>query len=182
MAIYDEGTSAVLHRQWSSSQSRWLGWNNRGGSFTGNPVLFSPSADRIDFLGIGMDSAMYHFTWSSTSGYTELKNLGGNWASVPSIVVSGEDRFDAVALGTDGKLKQRALINSTWQVSWHDLGADARSAPLAVSFESTTSIGVFAISKSGELLRGDYRISADSSWEIMSEFRGIGGNLTETWL
>ncbi|KAK6071400.1 hypothetical protein SCUP234_09714 [Seiridium cupressi] len=181
VVMYDRDTSTVLHRQWSSSHSKWLDWNDRGGSFIGEPVVVSPSDDRIDFFGIGRDYAMYHFSWSNSSGYTDLENLNGSWASIPSVVKMSDERLDVVALGTDGNLKQRALVGLDWQKEWQDLGVMARSAPLAIRFNSTSSIGIFALGSSGELLRGDYEINTDGSWQTMTDVQSVGGNLMNTW-
>ena len=92
-----------------------------------------------------------------------------------------DGRLDVVALGSDGKLKQRALVGSIWGKDWQDLGVMARSAPLAVDYKPTASIGVFALDDSGEVLRGDYRIDADGSWQVMSAFRSIGGNFSQSY-
>lgn len=181
LVVYDKTTSAVLHRQWSSSLLQWLDWNDRGGSFIGDPVVVSPADDRIHFFGIGADFSMYHFIWRNTSGYTELENLYGSWASVPSVVVSSDDRMDVVALNADGKLMHRAFNGSYWEEKWTDLEMSAKSAPLVTKYETTGAVAVFALGSSGELLRGDYRISTEGDWEVMSAFRSVGGNLTDTW-
>jgi hypothetical protein len=182
LIIYDQESSAVLHRQWSKSQGRWLEWNDRGGSFIGDPVMISTSDDSIEFFGIGTDRAMYHFAWSNSSGYTDLENLNGTWASIPSVVKSAGGRLDVVALDADGHLKHRTRLESTWQSGWDDLGVSARSAPLAMSFDSTATIGVFALGSSGELLRGDFRIGTDGRWQAILDFSNVGGNLTDAWL
>jgi hypothetical protein len=182
--IYDQDTLAVLHRQYSSTTGTWLGWNDLGGAFAGDPVVVAPSNDRIDFFGIGFsDRAMYHFSWTSSGSYSRLENLGGSWASVPSVVAPSADRLHVVALDRSGMLRHRALVGSTWVADWEDMNATAASAPLAATLDTSSSrIGVFVLDNTDSLLHATYETTSDGGWQRIAGFESIGGNLTTSWI
>jgi hypothetical protein len=184
LVIYDQASGSVMHDQWSKNYMAWLGWNNRGGSFAGNPVLVSPSNSRVDFFGTGTDSQIYHFSWDTKSGYSQLETLGGNFSSMPSVVVTTPERLDVVAVGTDDMLKHRALIGSTWTASWEDLGVFANSAPMAIACgdQAKRRVGVFIIGKKNEAMYASWSASNSSSWKGLARFGSIGGNLTTKWM
>ncbi|ORY55129.1 uncharacterized protein BCR38DRAFT_452925 [Pseudomassariella vexata] len=188
IVIYDKDTSTVLHRQYAKSRNAWEDWNDRGGSFVGDPVVIAPSNDRIDFFGIGaVDKDMRHFSWTSSSNYSDMEHLGGSWASVPSVVASGDDRLDVVAVGTDGKVKHRAFYGQIWSADWLDLGdVVANSAPLIVNLdpnEQPARLGVFALGTGGDLLYSSWQTrTTDPGILEINAFRSIGGNLTSSWM
>ncbi|KAI3321022.1 hypothetical protein HD806DRAFT_210629 [Xylariaceae sp. AK1471] len=183
LVIYDQESGSVMHDQWNMNDKAWGGWNNRGGSFTGNPVLVSPSNSRVDFFGTGTDSEIYHFSWDTKSGYSELEALGGNFSSMPSVVVPTPERLDVVAVGTDDMLKHRALIGSTWSADWEDLGVFANSAPMAIACgeQAKRRIGVFVIGKNNDAMYASWVASNSTSWKGLAKFGSIGGNLTTKW-
>ncbi|KAI0155209.1 hypothetical protein GGR57DRAFT_92125 [Xylariaceae sp. FL1272] len=183
LVIYDEASGSVMHDQWDNKTEKWIGWENRGGSFVGNPVLVSPSESRVDFFGIGTDGGMYHFSWDEESSYSELEALGGNFSSIPSVIVTTSQRLDVVAVGTDDKLKHRALINSTWILDWEDMGVFANSAPLGIACGNETSrrVGVFILDQNSEAQYASWLADDSPSWNGLAKFGSIGGNLTTKW-
>lgn len=81
--MYDENGS-VRHITYNDA-TFWSPSSNtvRGGPFQGEPVLVPVGPDRFEFLGVGMDRALYHFTWTDSNGYSQMQNLGGSFLSVP---------------------------------------------------------------------------------------------------
>jgi hypothetical protein len=150
VVVYKPADGSAIHRQFNGTS-----WDNKkafNGSFIGEPYVVATSATRIDFLGIGNDKAMHHFSWGSSPGYSELESLGGAFASVPTAVVIGPDgaRVDVLAVGTDGSLKHRVMTQGKWSDAWEDLGIAAQGAPSLVMFKDM--VHLFAEAPGGELM------------------------------
>ena len=182
LVFYNLTGRGVQHLQYSDDD----GWSqsDRGGRFTGDPVLVSPSSSRVDFFGTGEDGSIHHFTWTKNDGYTDLENLGGDFESVPAVVATSSDRLDVVALGNDDKLKHRALIGSTWTSDWEDLGTFSNSAPFVVKFGSTPiRIGIFVLGADKDVMFASWEVTENGSWkDEISKFTSIGGKMGTTWL
>jgi hypothetical protein len=182
LVIYDRSLGSVQHNQFNATSGAWKGWQDQGGSFAGDPVLVSPSSSRVDFFGIGTDSAIWHFSWSQSDGYTALESLGGEFESMPSVVVTTSGRYDIVAVGTDDKLKHGVFTGSTLSGDWEDLGVFSNSAPLLYAV-SSAQLGIFILGEDDDVLFSTWTISDDTTWAgKLSDFSSTGGNLTSTWL
>lgn len=134
----------------------------------------------LTFFGIGVDYAMYHFSCSTSAGYSPLDSLGGSFASIPSVIVSKDGfRIDVVVLGRDGRIKHRALKGSTWGPEWEDLGGFGNSAPLAVYVDSSPQhVSLFVIGQSGDLTFTTWEVNESISWRDLPPWTSIGGNFT----
>lgn len=138
--VYGNGTagSSAWHRQFVASD--WGKWTDLGGDYAPgtDPVLLQVSLQRFDFFGLGRDSRLHHWSWSTGSGYSKSETLGSDtFASVPAVALSGakKDRIEVVAVGKDdGRLKHLGfgLDAPTSAAKWDDLGAVANSAPSLV--------------------------------------------------
>ena len=182
LVVYTQGNGTVTHAMWSgnSTTGGWTYWNNRGGSFVGDPVLVAVGDERVDFFGIGVDFAMYHFTWSASVGYSSLDSLGGSFASIPSVLVSSDGgRIDAIVLGRDGRIKHRALKGSVWGPDWEDLGGFGNSAPVAVYMDSVPQhVALFVIGRNGDLTFTTWTVDDSVSWRGLEPWKSIGGNFS----
>ncbi|CAI4214580.1 unnamed protein product [Parascedosporium putredinis] len=111
VVLYDKDFNSALHKQWNTSRHLWEPWQDLGGSYAGDPVLVSPSADRIDFFGISRTSkALTHVSWNKSSTYTSLYELEGAWASVPSVTATTTSRLDVFALSINDILGTSAPL------------------------------------------------------------------------
>ena len=181
VVVYTQQNGSVTHTQFVSPLTgQWSPWNNRGGSFIGDPVLVSVGNDRVDFFGIGIDKAMYHYVSTTGGGFSALDSLGGSFASIPSVVASRDGgRLDVVALGRDGHLKHRAMKGSIWGRDWEDLGVAGNSAPLAVNVDSSPPhVAIFVIGEKGDLMFTSWTVSDDMSWTGLPPWTSIGGNFS----
>jgi len=149
IVVYEPADGSATHRQWAND---WKDAKNMGGKFIGDPYVIATSTSRIDFLGIGDDKEMYHFSWTRSGGHSKLESLGGKFASMPSAVVIGPDgaRVDVLAVGTDGKLKHRVMTQSQWNDDWENLDIAVRGAPNLVLFKNM--IHLFADAPGGQLM------------------------------
>ncbi|KAL5322272.1 hypothetical protein ACEPPN_010244 [Leptodophora sp. 'Broadleaf-Isolate-01'] len=184
MVMYQQNNRSVAHMQWVNGRG-YTGWNERGGSFAGDPVLVQfPSLSRVDFLGTGKDRQIYHFSWSRASNYTALESIGGDFESVPAVVITNSSRLDLLAVGTDDMLKHRALVGSAWASEWEDLGVFANSAPHVVALGGSTPyrIGIFILGKENDVLFATWEVKDDLSWKGMSKFESIQGDMATTWM
>lgn len=182
LAIYDRSTGTVQHNQWNATSGGWKGWESQGGSFVGDPVLVSPSSSRVDFFGLGSDSALWHFSWTESDLYSTLDSLGGEFESMPAVVATSSGRYDIVAVGTDDKLKHGVFTGSSMSGDWEDLGVFSNSAPFLYPVTSS-QLGLFILGEDDDVLFSTWTISDDTAWVgKMSDFASTGGNLTSTWL
>lgn len=187
LIMYQRGTRSVAHTQRREPNARLMTWNDRGGSFAGEPVIAASSNSetdpRIDFFGTGQDKKMYHFGWSKSANYTPLESIGGEFQSVPVVLVTTSSRLDVLAVGTDDRLKHRAYINSKWAGEWEDLGVLANSAPYVVGLPSSPyKIGVFVLGKDNDVLFSTWEVSSSPSWKNLAGFVSIQGDLTAAWM
>ncbi len=184
LVIYNRDSGSVQHNQYLNDSDTWTGWNDRGGSFVGNPALISFEHDQFDFFGTGADSAIHHFKWTRSAGYTLLESLGGNFQSDPSAVALSSTRIDVIALGTDNRLKHKALISGAWSQDWEDIGGDTsvNSAPLLRTFGAEpVQVGILVIGANDDLMFAAWNLSQDESWSSLSTFESVGGSLTTGW-
>lgn len=180
---------AVRHTTYSDATGWTPAVTIAGGrqQFRGDPVVVATGGSRIDFFGIGTDGAMYHFSWTKSSGYSILESLGGSFQSVPSAVVtgagsgsSGDGRIDVVALATNDSLQHRALIDSVWS-PWEDLGVFGDSAPLLLNLGSQPErVAAFVLGLNGELNQTTWTVSSDATWQHL-QWSSIGGRFTSAY-
>jgi hypothetical protein len=172
MVVYDPNDSSAIHRQHAGGT--WKDAKNMGGKFIGEPYVIATSATRIDFLGIGDDKQMYHFSSSQSGDYSKLESLGGEFASMPSAVVVGPDgaRVDVLAVGTDGKLKHQTMTQSQWGDDWEDLGIAVQSAPNLVLFKDM--IHLFADADGGQLMHAFWDPSSGAlEWKSTVDLKSL---------
>jgi hypothetical protein len=165
-------------RRWDGSQ--WLSWQGEGGSFKGDPFALSIGSDRTDYFGIGVDQAMYHMTWTASTGYGFLENIGGLFESVPYAIAIGTTRIDVLAVGLDDQLKHKAFINSIWSPNWDDLGGSFNSAPTAV-YTTSGKVSVFGIGHNGSVFHGTWTIGSGATWTDGNNWTTDGGSMSTTW-
>jgi hypothetical protein len=165
-------------RRWDGSQ--WLSWQGEGGSFKGDPFALSIGSDRTDYFGIGVDQAMYHMTWTASTGYGFLENIGGLFESVPYAIAIGTTRIDVLAVGLDDQLKHKAFINSIWSPNWDDLGGSFNSAPTAV-YTTSGKVSVFGIGHNGSVFHGTWSVGSGATWTDGNNWTTDGGSMSTTW-
>jgi hypothetical protein len=165
-------------RGWDGSQ--WLSWQCEPSNLKGDPFALSIDSDRTDYFGIGMDQAMYHMTWTSSTGYGSLENLGGLFESVPYAIAIGATRIDVLAVGIDDQLKHKALIGSTWSSNWDDLGGSFNSAPTAV-YTPSGKVSVFGIGNNGSVFHGTWTVGSGATWADGNNWTTDGGAMSTTW-
>ncbi|KAH8884344.1 hypothetical protein GQ53DRAFT_730900 [Thozetella sp. PMI_491] len=165
-------------KRWTGSA--WQDYVKLGGDFRGEPTAVSFSSERSDYFGIGADGAMYHATWTSSSGYGSWTNLGGSFESSPHAFVTGSSRIDVLGVGTDDHLKHKAMINEVWSSDWDDLGGSFNSAPVAVT-GSSGNVTVFGLSKTGALFHKTWAAGNDRVWSKGSDWVEDGGSLGTKW-
>ena len=187
MVMYQRGTRSAAHLQWVAFKGGLTSWNDRGGSFSGEPVLVSMSLtepnNRVDFFGIGQDRHIHHFSWTLSGNYTPMEDIGGNFSSMPAVVVTTSGRLDVLAVGTDNLLKHRAYIGGKWDSPWENLGVVANSAPYAVALPSSPyRIGVFVLGKDNDVQMATWEVTADASWKSLTKFESVGGKMNAVWM
>ncbi|TLD21264.1 hypothetical protein PspLS_09248 [Pyricularia sp. CBS 133598] len=136
----ESGGGSCWYRGWEKGRDpkalreSWIDWKHFGGKFhtISRPVLIVVGENRFDFLGVGVDGALYH--WNFKDGdFSSMESQGGSLASDPVAVVigTGNDRLDVVAIGkADGRLKRKALVGTSWEENWVDIGVTATSVEL----------------------------------------------------
>ena len=182
--IYDKDLGSALLKQWNTTHNQWGPWQALNGSYTGDPVLVSPSDDRIDFFGISQTSkALTHISWNITSGYTTPYNLEGVWTSVPSVTVTTSSRLDVFVRGINGTVNHRALLGSTWSHSWSDLGISATSAPLATLLDTQSpQIMLQVLGSGGDILSSEWEVIDDPGLKNIVPNTRIGSSLGSSWM
>lgn len=182
--FYDKDFGSALHKQWSVPANAWNPWNDLGGSYIGDPVVVSPSDDRLDFFGVASTTrALHHISWTENSSYSSPDDLGGGWNSVPSPVVTESSRLDVFALGNNNTVQHRSLLGSTWGSSWSDLNISSTNAPLATLLNTQPpQILLLVLGSGGDVLSSEWEVTDDGGLINVSPVKSIGGNVTNTWL
>lgn len=161
-------------------------WRTRGGDFQGDPSLFSASNETLEVFGFGAaDGSLYHGTWQgwnttqldSSSG--EPEKVEGDLMSVPTVIRNHHDQLDVLAVGQDGRLKRAALVDSTLDDEWEDLGGFFQSAPLA-RLTANSTVSVFGIGPEKTIVHGRWTVNDDHSWSDGQWFDD-GGNFSTSW-
>lgn len=161
VVIYDKDFSLALHKQWNGPINSWNPWQELGGPYTGDPVVVSPSNDRVDFFGISSTSrALTYIPWTESSIYSSAFNLEGTWSSSPSVVVTESSRLDVFVLSSNSTVRHRALLGSTWGPGWFDLDISSTSAPLATLLDTRPpQIILLVMGRGGG--RVEFRVGSD---------------------
>lgn len=182
--IYDKDLGFPLHRQWNSTRNRWEPWQTLNGSFLGEPVLVSPTDDRIDFFGISKRSKnLIHISWTLGLGYASPRDMGGSWKSVPSVAVTTSGRLDVFVLSEHGTVNHRTLIGSTWISDWTDLGISSTSAPLAIRLDTTPpQIMLLVIGTGGVVLSSEWEVTDDGGLRNAVPIMQIGDGVSADWM
>lgn len=119
---------------------RWQGWENLGGIITSRPSAVSWGNNRIDVVGRGTDSAVWHRWWDGVA-WRGWESLGGIIQGAPAICSWANGRLDIFAVGTDHRLYHK-WFQGSWS-NWESLGGQLSSSPAAVSW-GPNRIDVFA--------------------------------------
>ncbi|KFA51919.1 hypothetical protein S40293_07069, partial [Stachybotrys chartarum IBT 40293] len=163
VVIYDKDLRYPLHKQWNTTRNRWGPWQALDGTYVGDPVLVTPTDDRIDFFGVSMSNqSLVHISWTLSLGYTGPNDLEGSWQSVPSVVITSSHRLDVFILSENGTVNHRALLGSTWSSGWSDLGIPAISAPLAFCLNTTPPVILLQVIGTGGIM-------FSSEWEAIDD-------------
>lgn len=184
VVIYDKDLSSALHKQWNTTRNRWGPWQDLKGSYAGDPVLVSPSDDRIDFFGISNTGrALTHISRNGTSNNTSPYMLQGALTSVPSVAVTSSSRLDVFALSINGTINHRALLGSTWSPGWSDLGISAASAPLATLLDTQPPRILLQVLGSGaDVLNSEWEVTDNGRLKNVVPIKSIGGSLSSSWM
>jgi hypothetical protein len=173
LVLYHLDTRTASVRQWNVPSNAWSTAVSVGDvRFIDEPVVVDVSKDRFDFLGIGEDDALYHFSWvGGTLG--KLEQIGKGFASAPSGVSFGSsDRLDVVAVGIDGRLRHRSLLGEKWSADWDDLGIDAAGAPLLA--QSDGNIHLFVSGEKDEVRHAVINgTNVATKWDIRDSIRTL---------
>jgi C1A family cysteine protease len=113
------------------SEHDWLGWDSLTGFITSKPSVTSWWIDRIELVGRGLDSAVWHRWWDGTN-WLGWEYLGGQVQGAPAICSQPGGRLDVFAVGLNHRLMHKSLLGGWWS-EWEDLGGMLSSDPSAVS-------------------------------------------------
>ncbi|KFA69671.1 hypothetical protein S40285_08666 [Stachybotrys chlorohalonatus IBT 40285] len=184
VVIYDKDLSSPLHKQWNTTRHRWGPWQALDGTYVGDPVLVTPTDDRVDFFGISeSNQSLIHISWTLNSGYAGPYDLEGSWQSVPSVAVTASHRLDVFILSKNGTVNHRALLGSTWNSGWSDLGISATSAPLATRLNTTPPVIMLqVIGTGGIVLSSEWEAIDDGGLMNVVPTMQIGDGLSNDWM
>jgi hypothetical protein len=118
----------------------WHGYENLGGLLTARPNAASWSANRIDVVVRGTDSAVWHKWWDGAR-WNGWESLGGLIQGAPAICSWGNGRLDIFAVGLNHHLWHK-WYQGGWS-GWEDLGGVLASEPACVSW-GNNRIDIFA--------------------------------------
>jgi C1A family cysteine protease len=118
----------------------WSGYENLGGLITSRPNAASWSANRIDVVARGLDSAVWHRWWDGAH-WNGWESLGGQIQGAPAICSWGAGRLDIFAVGLNHHLWHK-WYQGGWS-GWEDLGGVLASEPACVSW-GPNRIDIFA--------------------------------------
>ena len=156
--LFVRGTdNALHHRAWAAGQ--WHGWENLGGTLTGNPAVSSWGAGRLDVFARGTNGRIHHIAYDGGwHGWED--NLGGTPAagSGPAAVSWGPGRIDLFVRGTDNALHHRAWAAGQWH-GWESLGGTLTGDPTAASW-GVGRLDVFVRGSNGRVHHRPY----DGAW------------------
>lgn len=182
--LYDKDFGSALHRQWNNSRNSWGPWHDLVGPCAGDPVAVALSADSVSFFGISRSNkTLSYISWTDGLDYTTPYSLGGAWSSVPSVVVAANNSVHVFARNAMGMIEHRAMLNSTWNASWTNLGIAAASAPLATVLDTQPiQIVLNVLGSGGDMLSSDWEVTDDGTLEVVAPVTSIGGNLSHSWM
>ncbi|KAI9150620.1 hypothetical protein HJFPF1_10395 [Paramyrothecium foliicola] len=159
--IYDQQLRCPLHRQWLGILNRWGPWHALNGTYVGDPIVISPTDDRVEFFGVSQTGrSLINISWTAISGYTS-NDLKGSWKSVPSVIATSR-RLDVFILSESGMVNHRARIGSTWNSNWSNLNISAVSAPLATLLDTTPPRIILIVIGAGDVV-------LSSEWEVTDD-------------
>jgi len=98
------------------------------------PTAVSWAPGRLDVFVRGVDSALYHKSFSG-SAWSGWEPLGGRLLGNPHAVTVGPGRLDIFVRGTDSALYRKSFSGNAWS-GWEPLGGRLGADPQAVSVGS----------------------------------------------
>jgi len=117
----------------------WSGWVSLNGLTPSPPVLVvTPSANRLDLLVVGLDSAIYHKAFVNNNWTLSWDTPGGTTPETPAAASDGT-ALDMVVRGMDNGLWYNSynFASSSWS-TWFSIGGSTTSAPtLAIDASGT---------------------------------------------
>ncbi|KAK5655356.1 hypothetical protein OQA88_5923 [Cercophora sp. LCS_1] len=183
LAAFAQGsTPGMFSKRWTSSSAAWeKDWGHGWGLMKGDPTVVSTER-QVDYLGVGLDEAVWVRSWTEADGYVKEVNLGGKFQSAVSAFATGGSRLDIFAVGTDARLKHLARMHGVWGTAWEDLGGYFHSAPKAVVTDVPTgSVSVFGIGPNGAIIHANFMVGAGYNWGTQPWYSD-GGQISANWL
>jgi len=162
-------------RRYGGPSDAQLGANQQalGGALTSGPGVASRGPGLLDAFVRGPDYALYHKSFSPSTGWTGWQSLGGLLTSDPSAVSLGNGRVDVYVRGPDNALYQKWRNPATGQWSgWDSLGGALTSGP-GVSSRGPSRVDTFVRGPDYALYQKSYEPGV--GW---TEWRSLGGSLT----
>jgi|HubBroStandDraft_1064217.scaffolds.fasta_scaffold03039_6 hypothetical protein len=125
-----------------------------GGMLLGGPTVASWGVGRLDVLAVGLDGALYHTSFETSSGWQNgWDALGGSLTSDPAAASFGTGRIDAFGRGADYGIwhisRDPSYSGDGWS-TWQDLGGNFASAPASSSW-GAGRLDIFAMGSDNAL-------------------------------
>lgn len=142
---------SVLHAR-QLDGSRWSGWDDLGGLFSGGPVAAKNANNRLEVFAPGVDRKLYRRESVGTCGDKwapeRWECIGGCFTGGPTIAASAEGLLNLFMRGCDRavwRLQQRREKDGSlsWPDTWDLLGGVISSTPQAV-LDAEGMLHVFA--------------------------------------
>lgn len=109
-----------------------------GGNFTSPISSLAREPKMLDLFGIGTNSAVFHKSYDSLTGWTGWNSIGGKLTSNIAITSLAFNDLQVFGRGTDNAMWWNQWDGVGW-FGWVSLGGDFISEPSAVSWKPSES-------------------------------------------
>ena len=174
MIVLARGTDdALWYRQVSILTGYWDQWISLGGKLASSPLVISSQQNAgLDVFYL-QDNGVLCWVGFRVGWLPRVCMVGGiTFKSVPSPMVISSNRVDVIGLTTDDRVFHMSLINTTWGVSWDDLGGPINGAPTAMLVDGKVHVLGVSLNQSMYIREWD---TAGSSWRASSPWTSLGG-------
>ncbi|KAI0096377.1 hypothetical protein GGR51DRAFT_32292 [Nemania sp. FL0031] len=125
---------SCMHKAWTGTDyfPAGQGWEDFGGNFSGVPDIGSWDQDRLDIVGISVDTlSLLHKYWEG-GRWSDWEDLGGGpFIGNPAVSSWGSERLDLWAIDKQGVLNHKFWDGSQWN-GWEQLGGKFSQTPQVV--------------------------------------------------
>ena len=178
ITVFARGSDgAIWYRDSQNGGASFGNWVSIGGAVAANtgPAVCSWGGGRLDVFVQGTNGALYHKTYTTTSGWSGWESLGGKLTSSPAATSRASGGITVFARGTDGAIWYRDCVGGSWG-NWVSIGGQvaANTGPGACS-SGSGGLDVFVQGTNGALYHTSYTVG--SGW---SAWGFLGGGLTSS--